>query len=418
MPLSVKIAARNSPLSRSQVAEVAAALSAPCTPIYTETHGDLDQSRSLRDLGKTDFFTREVDALVLEKKADVAVHSAKDLPASIPEGLQVIALTPGIDSSDSLVLREGETLFAGARIGVSSLGREKRACSLYKGLIFVDIRGTIEKRLEKLQRKEVDGVVIAEAALIRLGLTHLSRLRLPGPSTPLQGRLAIIARVGDAQMEALFAPLRKKILYLGLDPSRYGLPGEEVTHTPVIETFPLSFKVQKEFTHVLFTSRSGVDYFLHHYPQGLFGKQVLALGEATAARLKELGYPPQAIAPAAHAEGVVELLRSIDWTGMSLLYPHSALSRLVIESFLSSHGIDHQAIAIYSTRARRVNLLSFDLFDEVVFTSPSTVDALQGLLPAHEKCHAIGEITQKALNKSFGLAYGDKENKLQGVLHV
>ncbi len=71
----------------------------------------------------------------------------------------------------------------------------------------VDIRGAIEKRLELLEQKEVEGVVVAEAALIRLGLTHLNRLKLPGQTAPLQGKLSIIARSEDEEMRTLFACL-------------------------------------------------------------------------------------------------------------------------------------------------------------------------------------------------------------------
>ena len=74
-------------------------------------------------------------------------------------------------------------------------------------LTFVDIRGTIEKRFEKLFRKEVDGVVVAMAALIRLKLTHLNTLPLPGETASLQGRLAVVARKNDHEMQELFAPI-------------------------------------------------------------------------------------------------------------------------------------------------------------------------------------------------------------------
>ena len=172
-----------------------------------KTKGDRDQARSLRDLDKTNFFTKELDDALLEGLCDVAIHSAKDLPDPLPSGVEIIALTKGVDSSDSLVLREGEELKPGMEIATSSYKREENVAKLQEGLCFVDIRGTIRERLDRLYQKRVDGVVIAEAALIRLGLTHLNRITLPGKTAPLQGRLAILARVGDETMRQLFAPI-------------------------------------------------------------------------------------------------------------------------------------------------------------------------------------------------------------------
>ncbi|MCP5469462.1 MAG: hydroxymethylbilane synthase [Chlamydiales bacterium] len=204
---SIKIGARSSLLSRKQVEEVFNELQVPYEPIWIETTGDRDLKSSLRTLDKTNFFTKELDEGLLAGEFRVAVHSAKDLPDPIPEGLEVIALTKGVDSSDSLVLREEERLRAGMVIATSSQRREENVAQLQEGLLFVDIRGSIRQRLDRLYEKKVDGVVIAEAALIRLGLLHLNRITIPGKTSPLQGRLAVIARKGDEAMRELFAPI-------------------------------------------------------------------------------------------------------------------------------------------------------------------------------------------------------------------
>lgn len=203
----MKIAARNSPLSQAQVREVFQELlrfhpGVQLSPVFTETIGDKDQLTSLRTLEKSDFFTREVDQLVLNKVCRAAVHSAKDLPEPLPKGLKVIALTKGVDPSDSLVFRTALPLKG--RIATSSFRREEAVKALGGEYTFVDIRGTIEKRLEKLFQGDVEGVVIAEAALIRLGLTHLNRIKLPGVAAAGQGQLAIVAREEDEEMAALF----------------------------------------------------------------------------------------------------------------------------------------------------------------------------------------------------------------------
>ncbi|MFN0065444.1 MAG: hydroxymethylbilane synthase [Chlamydiales bacterium] len=205
----IDVGARGSPLSRVQVEEVFRSLPGYDYVLHcVETAGDLDQKTPLRNLDKSDFFTREIDECLLNREFRIAIHSAKDLPDPLSEGLEIVALTKGVDSSDSLVLHgRVEDLPLGAKIGTSSSKREKNIEQLRSDLQTVDIRGTIEQRLALLMKREIAGVVIAEAALIRLGLTHLNRVKLPGETAPLQGRLAVVARTGDSEMRELFAPL-------------------------------------------------------------------------------------------------------------------------------------------------------------------------------------------------------------------
>lgn len=214
-PLSLSVAARASPLSKEQVSEVLQEIRSYHPHLefltqFVETTGDRDLATSLRGMEKSDFFTREIDELLLSGGCSIAIHSAKDLPDPLPEGLALIALTRGVDSSDSLVFRDGEgaaLLPEGALIATSSERREEAVKALYPHFAFVDIRGSIGERLCKLFKGEVDGVVVAEAALIRLKLTHLNRVALPGDTVRGQGQLAIVARCGDSAMQELFAPL-------------------------------------------------------------------------------------------------------------------------------------------------------------------------------------------------------------------
>ena len=192
----VRVAARGSKLSRVQIKEVEDLYpSFLFETTYVTTHGDKDLQTSLRIMDKSDFFTREVDELVLNGMCDLSVHSAKDLPAKLPDGLEVIEITKGVDNSDSLIVHG--KLKAGMVIGTSSVNREKNVLKLCDGIKFVDIRGTVEDRIAMWERGEIDGVVVAHAALIRLKLTHLPHITLPGPTTPLQGQLALVAKVGS-----------------------------------------------------------------------------------------------------------------------------------------------------------------------------------------------------------------------------
>lgn len=207
--------ARRSPLSQAQLREVEFALfkyhqHISFSSLLVDTTGDKDLATSLRELDKTDFFTKEIDSLLLSGACRIAVHSAKDLPHPIPKGIKVVALTSGINPSDSLVLRSGEffeSLPAGAIIATSSERRETVVRQLRSDLVFQDIRGTIGQRLDKLNRHQVDGVVIAEAALIRLNMTYVNRFTLPGDTVKYQGQLAIMAREDDQEMFDLFACL-------------------------------------------------------------------------------------------------------------------------------------------------------------------------------------------------------------------
>jgi hydroxymethylbilane synthase len=171
------------------------------------TVGDRDQATSLRSMGRTDFFTRDIDEGVLSGRFQIGIHSAKDLPEPLPTDLTIFCLTKGIDPSDSLVLSPGKTLNSlpqGALIATSSLRREEAVRTLRPDLSFCDLRGTIKQRLAKLATGEVHGVVVAEAALIRLKLTHLNRMRLPGETVKGQGQLAVVGKESDDALKALF----------------------------------------------------------------------------------------------------------------------------------------------------------------------------------------------------------------------
>jgi hydroxymethylbilane synthase len=208
----IEVAARQSPLSRAQVTEVYLELKQYYPEVSFNTQwvlstGDKDKTTSLRTMGKTDFFTKEVDDLLLKGECRIGIHSAKDLPDPLTTGLAIVAITKGVDSSDVLVLREGETLQSlpsGSIIATSSMRREENVRLMRNNLNFTDIRGTIGERLDKLFQREVDGVVIAKAALIRLGLHDLNEYTLPGETTPLQGQLAIVARADDNEMHEMF----------------------------------------------------------------------------------------------------------------------------------------------------------------------------------------------------------------------
>jgi len=229
--MKIKAGARSSPLSRAQAGEVLQEIRAFYPEIDFEmtwviTMGDKNKTVSLRTLGKDDFFTKELDELLLQKAIRIAIHSAKDLPDPLPNGFAIAAITKGVDPRDCLVMREGMTLEklpTGSIIATSSARREEAVRGLHPDLKFIDLRGTIGERLEKLEKGEADGVVIAEAAIIRLKLTHLNRIILPGDTVPLQGRLAILTRKDDLNMHTLFSVIHHEDALFGSRPQKLSL---------------------------------------------------------------------------------------------------------------------------------------------------------------------------------------------------
>ncbi len=210
--ISISTGARGSPLSRTQVAEVQLELNSihpgiQLIPEWITTTGDIDKKTPLSEVYKEDFFTKEIDELQLAGRFKISIHSAKDLPKTLRKGLEIVAITRGVDPRDVLVLPEGysyDTLPNNARIGTSSKRREDAIRTMRPDFIPTQIRGNIQERLQLLNENAVDALIMAEAALIRLQLTHLNRIYLDIEPEPLQGKLAVIAREGDREMKELF----------------------------------------------------------------------------------------------------------------------------------------------------------------------------------------------------------------------
>ena len=199
MGKKIRIISRQSRLALLQVEElVKEAGITDYELIKTTSYGDRHKEVSLMDEGLAqDFFTRELDEALLEGRADIAVHSAKDLPNPLPDGIELLALTEGKDPSDSLVARDGLTLAtlpAGSKVGTSSTQRKEELLKVRPDLVVVPIRGTIEERIAQVDDGSVDALIVATCALDRLGLSHRATERLPFKTHPLQGKLAVTGR--------------------------------------------------------------------------------------------------------------------------------------------------------------------------------------------------------------------------------
>jgi hydroxymethylbilane synthase len=212
--VNIRIATRRSPLALWQAEHVAALLRA-AAPVTTElvgldTKADLDQRATIREIGGKGAFSKEVQALVLAGRADIAVHSAKDLQAITPPGLVIGAFPERGTAEDCLVGGRLADLAVGATVATGSNRRRVLLADLRPDLTIVELRGNIGTRLRRLDDVDVDAVVMAAVALERLGETPPVVDRLdPETFVPQvgQGALAVECRADDHRLVDLLAAI-------------------------------------------------------------------------------------------------------------------------------------------------------------------------------------------------------------------
>jgi hydroxymethylbilane synthase len=221
---TLRIASRRSQLAMVQTHWVRDALSQahPGLEISIEamaTQGDKILDVALAKIGDKGLFTKELEAQMLVDRADIAVHSLKDLPTNLPEGLILGCITEREDPADALVVHERHrdrslaTLPEGAVVGTSSLRRLAQLRHHYPQLIFKDVRGNVITRLEKLESGDYDCLILAAAGLQRLGLgDRIHELIDPAISLHAvgQGALGIECREGDTAVLERIAVLEHR----------------------------------------------------------------------------------------------------------------------------------------------------------------------------------------------------------------
>ncbi len=218
----IRIGTRASKLARTQSGHmqrrIAAALGAPpeqaeevAPLVLITTSGDRIQDRRLLEAGGKALFVKEIEEALLEGRIDCAVHSMKDVPAELPEGLVIGAVPEREDPRDALVSRGGvrfDDLPQGARLGTASLRRQAQALYRRPDLDIQMLRGNVDTRLGKLDAGEFDAILLAAAGLNRLGLKdRITELLDPeaAPPAPGQGALALEVRKGDLGADWLAA---------------------------------------------------------------------------------------------------------------------------------------------------------------------------------------------------------------------
>jgi len=204
----LRIATRGSRLALWQAERVAALLGGDVELVIVSTTGDQRTDVPISAMGGTGVFVKEVQQAVLEERADLAVHSAKDLPSETAAGLVLACVPERADPRDALVGKRLDAIPAGGRIGTGSVRRQAQLAAARPDLQFESLRGNIETRIAKAA--EVDAVVVAKAALDRLGLSDKAAEVLdPAVMLPqiAQGALAVECRAGDSGIVARLAAI-------------------------------------------------------------------------------------------------------------------------------------------------------------------------------------------------------------------
>jgi hydroxymethylbilane synthase len=400
--MQLQIGARGSALSQKQAWEVLGELKkfhpeVDFIPFWIKTTGDADRTTSLRSLDKTNFFTKEIDEMQLAGHFRISIHSAKDLPEPLDPGLCVACLTKGQDPKDVLVLRKGHNTEGKTVVATSSLRREEEVKKILPHAEIVDIRGTIEERLAAIEQKTVDGVVIAKAALIRLGITPEYEIELSGPVALYQGQLAVVARRDDIEMKNLFSCLdvREKVLYLGLEAPQ-GID-KSYLHCPLIKICPKTIPpVPEGVTHIIMTSKTAVRYFKptpeYHY---------LSVGKATTNELLSFGCDNVLTATVESQEGIIELIKTLSHPNPIFFWPHSSRSRPLLHTFCKENNFHLIGCELYDTLFKKPAVeIDFETLDAIYFSSPSTVDAFFTFFDAlpNKKIITQGKITEDYLS--------------------
>jgi hydroxymethylbilane synthase len=227
----LRIATRQSQLALWQAEHVAALLRRAHPGIAVallpmSTKGDRILDRSLAAIGGKGLFIKELEAALEDRRADMAVHSMKDVPGDLPAGLLIAAVLPRVDARDALIsagARALEDLPLGARLGTSSLRRQAQLLAARPDLAIEALRGNVDTRLKRLEAGELDAIVLACAGLIRLGLESRISARLdPKISLPAvsQGVIGIECRADDLKSRAVLQALNDTATRSAIDAER------------------------------------------------------------------------------------------------------------------------------------------------------------------------------------------------------
>ncbi len=214
--MRLRIGTRGSPLALTQTNQIAQQLRERGLDIEVQTiktTGDIILDVPLSKVGGKGLFVKEIEEALLNGTIDLAVHSMKDMPAQIPEGLHIGAIPKREDPRDALISREKipwKKLSSGSKVGTSSLRRQSQLKRLRPDILFLPLRGNLDTRLRKLSEGAIDAIILAAAGLHRIGWEdRITEYLSTAVSLPAigQGALAIECRKDDAFVNTAIAAL-------------------------------------------------------------------------------------------------------------------------------------------------------------------------------------------------------------------
>jgi hydroxymethylbilane synthase len=221
MTAPIRVATRGSALALWQADLVATRLGMPTELVVIRTQGDRDRTSAIHAIGGTGVFVKEVQDAVLAGDADVAVHSAKDLPAEPVPGLEIAAVPERADVRDALVGRRLDAIPAGGIVGTGAVRRRAQLAAHRPDLRFGELRGNVPTRVEKAA--DFDAVVVALAALTRLDMTDaVAEVLDVTVMLPMvgQGALAVECRTADERVAAALASIDDGVAHTALTAER------------------------------------------------------------------------------------------------------------------------------------------------------------------------------------------------------
>ncbi len=260
------------------------------TLLIKKTSGDLIQDRPLREVGGKGLFVKEIEEALLKGEADFAVHSMKDVPSVLPEGLKIGVMLSREDPSDALISKNGSLLHNlshGAVVGTGSLRRKLQLTRIRPDLVIQELRGNVDTRLRKLREQKMDAIVLAFAGLKRLGLEKEVTEKLSLICAPGQGAIGLEYREGDARIEKYLSVLQDDRTFHSVSAERVILKVlEGDCNLPFgAQAF---FKGNDEILLKAFVTNSLGSLWIEHEVQGSL-KDAEKLGEKLAALLLKDG---------------------------------------------------------------------------------------------------------------------------------
>ena len=301
----IRIGTRGSPLALVQARMVRDALAAAHAELRgaddiqivpIKTTGDAVQDRKLMEIGGKGLFTKEIEEALLDGRIDCAVHSMKDMPTWLPDGLTIGAMLAREDPRDALFARTGTRIAElprGATVGTASLRRQAQLLALRPDLKVVPLRGNVETRLRKLAAGEADATLLAVAGLKRLGLLDKAAAIIDSAEVlPAvgQGAIGIEMRADDARLRALLAPLDHRATTLCVTAERACLAELDGScHTPIAAYAELAADGHGMWLRSLIALPDGTA--VHRDEREGSVADPIALGRAAGQRLKAAAEP-------------------------------------------------------------------------------------------------------------------------------